>query len=350
MTPGTTILLVGGYGHVGSLIAEGLKERGYAKVIIAGRDGEKARRVAMETHPGYEWAAFDIGTFGDNEKKLVDRSDIVVICLDQSKLGFAEYCLRTGKIYLDITAKTDFLEQLRELDGLSKENRSLAIVSLGLCPGWTNLVAAELKSIFPDADEIVTGLLLFLGEAHGRASIEWTLDNYTHDFLYSGKLQRTFVPRLVFGFPGFSKERYAYRFNFSDQHALKDTYEQCDFGTYLCFDSALVTRLLHLLKVYGVDGFLRVRWIRSFFVRVLSAFSFGQSGFSGEAVALSNGRSIGRITFSGAHTGLATASVLIETIIKTASLEGVYGVKHIHELFRLDDFQTGGSIKIENIQ
>lgn len=346
MTNETIILLIGGYGHVGKLIAERIKEYDYGVVIIAGRDIDKAKRTAMEIDSKFQWAAFDVDEFGNREKELVDRSDIIVVCLDQSKLDFAEYSLRRGKIYLDITAKSDFLEQLGKLDDLAKDNRSLAIISLGLCPGLTNLVAAELKSAFPDADEIVTGLLLFLGEVHGRASIEWTLDNYTHDFMYSGRMQHSFLARLSFGFPGFSGTRHAYRFNFSDQHALKKTYKQCDFGTYLCFDSVLVTRLLHLLKVCRLDGFLKLKQIRSFFIRALSAFSFGQAGFSGESVAISNGKRIGRITFSGRHTGLATASVLVEAIVKAISLNGVYGVKHIHEVFRLDQFGTFGSIKI----
>ena len=212
-------------------------------------------------------------------------------------MRFSEYCLRRGKVYLDITAKSDFLHNLRELDDLAKENGSLAIVNLGLCPGFTNLVAAELTSKFPFAEEVVTGLMLFLGEAHGRASIEWTIDNYTNDFIYSGRRQKSFVAPLSFTFPGFSTPRNAYRFNFPDQHALKITYEHCDFATYLCFDSNFVTKLLHALRSSRVDGFLKIGWVRSFFVRVLSKFSFGQMGFSGECVAISKGKNVGRIAF-----------------------------------------------------
>lgn len=346
MTRETNIILIGGYGHVGKLIAEGVKERNRGIVVIAGRDADKARKAAMEIDPKFRWSAFDVDDFGDREKELVESADIVVVCVDQSKLDLVEYCLRRGKIYLDITAKSDFLEQLGGLDALAKENKSLAIVSLGLCPGVTNLVAAKLKSACPDAGSIATGLLLFLGEAHGRASIEWTLDNFIHDFFYSGTLQRSFHTSFSFSFPGFSRVRDAYRFNFSDQHALKRTYDRCDFATYLAFDSALVTHLLHVLKVCRVDRLLRVGWIRSFFVRVLQAFSFGQTGFAGEAVAVADGRRIGGIKFSGGHTGLTTASVLVETITRVNSLKEVYGVKHIHDVLRLEQFLTTCSMKV----
>lgn len=340
------ILLVGGYGSVGRLIAKLLKTRKMGTVVIAGRNEDKARLAAISIDQSFQWAEFDVELFGEKEKELVERSHIVVICLDQSKTLFAEYCLRAGKIYLDITAKSDFLKEIVRLDKVAVENKSLAIVSLGLCPGLTNLIGAELHSTFPDAEKIVTGLLLFLGEAHGRASVDWTLDNYARDFLYSGKKERSFMNFFWFEFSGFRGARKAWRFNFSDQHALKETFEQSDFETYLCFDSAFVTRMLHVLKVCRLDRLLEVPLFRSVAVNVFSAFSFGKTGFSGRVLGILNGKSIGDISFSGGHTGFATASFAVEAIRLAIALKDVHGVKHIHQVFHLDELNTDGFVKI----
>ena len=60
MTREVIILLVGGYGHVGKLIAERIKESGKGIAIIAGRDVDKARNAAKSIDRKFLWAACDI--------------------------------------------------------------------------------------------------------------------------------------------------------------------------------------------------------------------------------------------------------------------------------------------------
>ncbi|WP_433476707.1 hypothetical protein ACQPZP_06410 [Spirillospora sp. CA-142024] len=113
------VVVLGGYGAVGREVVAGL--RGHVpEVVVAGRDLAKAR----------------------------------------------------GVHYVDVSASREVLAGIAKLDRLATERSATAVLSVGLAPGITNLLARE----FGGAD-LDIGVLLGSGERHGPSAVEWTLDS-----------------------------------------------------------------------------------------------------------------------------------------------------------------------------
>ncbi|MEN7551784.1 hypothetical protein AAG747_27965 [Rapidithrix thailandica] len=268
----------------------------------------------------------------------MNRHDAIIVCIDQSSTDFATYCLTKAILYLDITANTNFLSQLRKLNGYAHQHRALAVVSLGLCPGLTNLLAAELITRYPHADEISTGILLGLGEKHGKAAIEWTLDNLIKDFEYHHTPVQSFGKSKEFQFAGINGKRKAYRFNFSDQHALKENYPEKSFATYLCLDSPWVTRLLSRLKKTGVTRLLHTKLLKKIAIRLFDSFSMGESIFAVSTSAYHNGKLLDRLSVSGKEESVITAKVTVICLEQFIGFNKYFGVMDLQQLLTLQVF------------
>jgi saccharopine dehydrogenase (NAD+, L-lysine-forming) len=328
------ILLIGGSGKVGQLIAEEIHRLCLGVVTIAGRTAAKAMSAAERIDRSVRWAIFDINSFGTHEQLLIKESDLVIVCIDQHDLHWVSYCIEHRVMYLDITAKTDFINSLPSLHEKAVMNDTLVLTGLGLCPGITTLLAAQLTMYHPEADAFNTGLMLGLGEAHGKASIEWTLDNYLNDFKLRGEMVRSFWHHRSFYF-GRKSAIKAYRFNFSDQHTLTDGHYPNVYATYLCFDSAVTTRLFYFFKRLGIDRLLKKPFFRTATIGLFSALTFGSKGFSCESSALRAGKVIDTLRCSGVSTNHATAAVVIAAIMQLRSTR-VSGVRDIRELLTLE--------------
>ena len=94
------ILLAGGYGVVGSLIAADLAAD--FRVVIAGRNLVRANAVAAAIGHGVSGRKMDVL---DNDSIATALSDIglVVSCIDQPRRGLLHAALKRGIAYTDIT-------------------------------------------------------------------------------------------------------------------------------------------------------------------------------------------------------------------------------------------------------
>jgi saccharopine dehydrogenase-like NADP-dependent oxidoreductase len=117
---------------------------------------------------------------------------------------------------------------------------------VGLAPGLTNLLAAEVYATSPGPVDIA--VLLGAGEKHGAAAIDWTyrlLGRHFPDTQQTGRMVRNYTQPRRFPLPGYGR-RSLFLTDFSDQHALTR-----DLGvpvrTYLGVDSRLVTASLAAL-------------------------------------------------------------------------------------------------------
>jgi saccharopine dehydrogenase-like NADP-dependent oxidoreductase len=91
------------------------------------------------------------------------------------------------------------------------------IVSVGLAPGLTNLLAASVHAATPRPVDLA--VLLGAGEEHGAAATEWSYRLLGRHFDDHGRSTRNYTSPSVFELPGHGRRR-LYRVDFSDQHAL----------------------------------------------------------------------------------------------------------------------------------
>lgn len=316
------ILIIGGYGHVGQKIARRLIAAGKS-VTIAGRDAGKAAAAAARL--GCQGGTLDLSRPESWEGPLAG-AEVVICCLDTESADFAGAVLSRGLVYLDISATDQVLGRIEALDGLAQEKGGLAVLSVGLAPGLTNLLVREARERCPEATRFRIGVLLGLGDSHGPAAIDWTLGSLA-------PLGRGDIQPLRFG-----RDRRAQPtipFDFADQHSLmRRGYRVVE--TRLALASPLIASwsLRLLAWMAGRPGlrkalaasmpYLRVGSDRT--ALVVEAFTAG-----GSAPAL-------RLTLEGRQEAEVTALVAAEVALRLPQLSA-RGVRHLDELLRYDDLR-----------
>lgn len=222
----TNILIVGGYGAVGRVIAQALADKFPGLVIVAGRSYEKADALAQGSDGKIKPYQLDLTTAHENPE-ILDGVAVVVMCLDVPDMRFVQQILQRGIHYVDITADDGILRQIEALANVAKVGGSTAVVSVGLSPGLTNLLAKYAQTRFDVPQRVDIYIFLGMGEAHGSAATRWTIQNLNADYTVSenGVLRQvsSFVDHRSVNFPDSLGKREVYRFNFSDQHVIART-------------------------------------------------------------------------------------------------------------------------------
>ena len=338
------ILIVGGYGHVGRVISTRLADHFPGRVIAAGRNYQKANAFSRETGQKVVPLQLDILAIKEYDDALNDVS-LVVMCLDQTDIRFVEACLRRGIHYVDISATYSFLSKIEGLDAEAKKHGATAVLSVGLAPGLTNLLAAYAKSQLAEMRQADIFILLGAGEAAGEASIRWILDNLKAEF----SVRENGIDRRVSSFSegkgmlfpeGFG-HRTAYRFNFSDQNVIPKTLVLETASTWICFDSALMTSQFAFLKKTGLVSLLRSKPIYEAAVKLFQTVHFGSDKFvvKVEAKGDVNGQpSSYASAISGRKAGWITGAVAAEVARRLYTTSFAPGVFHIEQLFELLEF------------
>jgi len=233
--------VLGGYGAVGREVVSLLAYAG-RQVVVVGRNQRRASALAA-TFTAAVPASVDINTPGALGN-VVSRDDLVINCAGVESVALARSVVEAGAHYLDISASREHLVALAGLDEIAAARGRTILCSVGLAPGLTNLLAADLHRRYPGVQPIEVTVLLGLGDEYGDASRAWTLSRIGTTFPdpVDGRAVGNFRDgRRVLLPAGFGRRR-AYRFDLADQHILtRDLHRPV--VTRLCFDPAVVTGL-----------------------------------------------------------------------------------------------------------
>lgn len=319
------VLVIGGYGHVGKLIARELLAKPELGVRLAGRNREKATQAAAAL--GCDAAVVDIAA-RDTWEPAVAEASVVVMCIDAPDNSFAAHVLSKGKRYVDISANQAVIENVESLGGLARSSGGSAIVSVGFAPGLTNLMVKKAVSQMDHAETARIGVLLGLGDTHGEAAILWTLSNASDPNMPD----RT--PAYI-RFGDDRKASIAYPFPFSDQYAVRRTLGLSEATTFLSLGSDVLTKL-----AFRGAPLLRGRHdAQGAMAAILSRLRFG-SDRAVLAVEVS-GRVGGRpgsvgIICEGRREAEITAHVAALVVRGLMEMEARPGVHHIDEIMDAD--------------
>lgn len=278
------IVILGGYGAVG---------REAAAVLSASHDVVVAGRNPPATVPGATTLRVDLR---DDVESALDGAYAVLMCAEVGNARIARACMERGVHYLDVTASHGTITEIRALEG-----DATALLSVGLAPGVTNLLARHCVEL-TGARDVGIGVLLGGGERHGAAAVAWTLDGLA-DLGPSWRVEfpAPYGTRTVHGFP------------FSDQFTLPGTLDVDRVRTGLCLDSRLITALLPAAAR---------------FARRLGPLAKAHVGSDGFAVAVSAGGVTA--AFSGRRQSRATGVVAALLVDRLPTLP--HGVWHVDEV------------------
>jgi len=219
MTNGRDILLVGGYGVVGRRIAARLAPVFPGRLVIAGRDQERASDLCRELGHGSRPRRIDAGDVAGISSGL-DGVHTVMSCVAQPEMHLLRTCIARGVAYTDIAPRLAFWQGADALAAEARRTGARVVLGAGLSPGISNMMAARMAKELGRVDRVATAILLSLGDEYGPDSLHHVLEALTQPFtvLRDGH-RRPAVPfsegeRVVFPSP--IGARTAYLFPWSD--------------------------------------------------------------------------------------------------------------------------------------
>lgn len=319
------ILIVGGYGAVGSMITSMLAPHFEEQLIIAGRNGARAAKLAADLGPGVHWRLLDVTKPIDYDSALLGVR-YVVMCLDIPDIEFVRQCFQRGIHYVDISAEYTILAAIAGLDEIAKQQAATAVLSVGLLPGLSNLMARYSLHFVNPIDHFDSAILAGLGEKHGVAGSSWVLNHFSNG-----------AGRRTFQFLAPYHQKTAHRFAFSDQYTLPQTLPILEASTWLGFDSFLMTNLIRLARLPILRSLFKQGTIKQFLLNTTQRWQFGTDEFvltthargaTGSYQAWLRGKREVEVT------ALVAAEVLCRLIMEPLPA----GVFHIEQLFQLEDF------------
>ncbi len=249
--PMSLVLVLGGYGAVGAVTTRALAEAYPGGVICAGRSVDRATRAAAEI-PGVHAAAVDV----TNPRSVAEALDryrpaLVVLAVEPPDGRVTRLCLERGIHVVDVSATAGLLRQTERMGELARERGAAAVLSVGLAPGLTNILARRVyDELEGAADELDISVLIGSGERHGTDGIRWTVRQL------SQPRTRVDAAPLTVELPGLGRRR-THPFPFSDQDTLRRTLPAAAVTTRFCVDSRVITTLLFGARRAGAFRLVR---------------------------------------------------------------------------------------------
>ncbi|MEV2242627.1 saccharopine dehydrogenase NADP-binding domain-containing protein [Micromonospora sp. NPDC049891] len=332
MTGRGVAVVIGGYGAVGRVVATTLGRDSAREVVVAGRDLARAEALARSGPGGLIPHRLNLDDLRGLDGLLAD-ADVVVMCVEHRNEAVARACLERGVSYVDTSASADVLAGIERLDATAKRAGTAAVLSVGLAPGLTNVLARRCVGRLPSATSVDVTILLGTAGDHGPDSVRWTMAGLT------APPDRTRRPtRARVELPGFGV-RTAYPFPFSDQHTLTRTLG-VPVTTRLCFDSGAVTAALFRLRSTGAFRLADRLGGAGLLTGVSSRLRLGGDRFVVHASATGEGGGHVWSAVTGRRECHATGVVAAE--IATGLLGRRYpaGVRHIDQIVDVDELLT----------
>jgi Saccharopine dehydrogenase NADP binding domain len=320
---GDAVVVLGGYGAVGRAVSGTLAARLPGRVIVAGRDRGRAADLAAALPGAVRARQVDVAQV-DDWGRVLAGARVAVMCVERANVAVARACLARGIDYVDVSATSSVLADIARLDDLAVDRGATAVLSVGLAPGVTNLLARLCRDRLPAATAIDLTLCFGLSGDHGADSRRWVLDNLAAP---SGHVARG---RIRVDLPGLGR-RTAHPFPFSDQTTLTEGLG-IPVTTRLCFDSPVATTAVFALRAVGAYRLARRLRATGLIERAFEQVRFGHDRFVVQATATDeHGRTV-TTTAQGHGECRATGIVAAHVALRLHGRATPAGVRHLDEL------------------
>lgn len=241
------ILIVGGYGEVGRRLAAQLEAAQPDRVIVAGRHPEQAR--------GLPARKIDVGDPASIELALEGVS-VVVACVRQREQHLLRAAVRRGLAYTSIAPPWMPWPETEPLRAEAKHTGARIVLSAGLQPGISSVLARVAANRLGRVDAVETALLLGLGDAYGADSMAFIFDEVSEPYsiVVDGQAQSVsaFERAKLVAFPPPVGPRRAYTMPFRDQLYYPATLGAKTAIARVAFDPPWLTQLVGALFPVGL--------------------------------------------------------------------------------------------------
>ncbi|HEY8943587.1 MAG TPA: saccharopine dehydrogenase NADP-binding domain-containing protein [Polyangiaceae bacterium] len=319
------ILIVGGYGVVGRRIAALLAPSFPSKVVIAGRDEQRATALCHEIGNGSKARRVDISDRTSIAPAL-ESVGTVMVCVAQHDLHLLRECISRGLAYTDIAPRLAFWRGAEELDLTAQRTGARIVLGAGLIPGISNMMAQKLKAELGAVDRIETSIALTLGDAYGPDALNHMLEAVIEPFsiVCDGREREALPfsePKLIH-FPAPLGDRDAYLFPWSDVVYYPKTLGAKTAVGRFALDPAWAGKLASLIVRFGRSALRNPRILHSHrrAIELLSSRYARQGAFALVVNAENSGYAL-RMMLAGQGQADATAAAATEYVRALAAAE-----------------------------
>src|SRR5215207_3020333 len=174
MLKGSDILITGGYGTVGRRVAADLAPDYPDRVVVAGRNTEKAARLAAELGHGVRGHRVDVGDRGSVEAAL-GSVGVVMSCIDQPEPHLLRAAIGRGLAYTDIAPHLMTRRPTEAMKAEAAQMGGRIVLGSGLAPGISSLLARLGADRVGAVESVKSNVLLSVGDTYGPASRAYLL-------------------------------------------------------------------------------------------------------------------------------------------------------------------------------
>lgn len=156
-----SVVVLGGYGNFGRRIAEALAgDRAY-RVLVAGRDLQKARAVSEGIGQSVEPLQLDCHEADFGSKLAQIRPTLVIHTagpFQGNSYAVPKACAHAGAHYVDIADGRQYVCGIGELDEVAKANHVLLVAGASSLPALSSAVIDEMRPSFSKMESIEHGI------------------------------------------------------------------------------------------------------------------------------------------------------------------------------------------------
>ena len=341
------ILIIGGYGAVGRHLVMELVKTYPERIVVAGRDLNKANAFVLETGYPLRTMQVDISKV-EQLKECFEEVHTILMCIEPKDTKFAELCIDNGVHYVDISASNKVPSQIKLLEERALQNKVTCILGVGIAPGLSTLLAEKVTSEMEVVNAIDFTLMLGLGEQHGTDGVRWFLEHLKTDFEVDGVVLKPFINQHQAYFSQPLGKRKAYSFDLADRQIMSETLDIPTL-TYFCYDSPFMTSLLHVLKKWKILNILKNPKIFNLFLKIFSSDKMSKNAkltdIFGLHVKISGSNKGKNLTHYGSIIGNNSSTITSKVVAYTALelTRGSYpaGVYYLSEVASLGDVVEG---------
>ncbi|RQH50261.1 KR domain-containing protein [Okeania hirsuta] len=153
------VLIIGGYGRIGSSVARDLATYTNSEITITGRKPEA--NIKEIPIPGVKYLALDL-TDKERVKNIIhsyskSSENLVIHCagpFHHRDTNVLKTCIEVGVNYVDVSDYRGFTSKALEYSEAAKQARVTAIINTGIFPGISNSLARQSVEQFDEPEEI----------------------------------------------------------------------------------------------------------------------------------------------------------------------------------------------------
>lgn len=175
-----TVVVLGGYGTFGRLIAASLCRHPGVRVVVAGRDRHRAETLCRTLGPAAVAEQLDCHA-ADFAHRITALAPAVVVDtvgpFQSRNYTTAAACVRAGAHYIDLADSREYVMGIVTLDALCRERGVLAASGASTCPAMSTAVADEIGADLRSVESLSVGIAPGHRQPRGLATVRAVLSS-----------------------------------------------------------------------------------------------------------------------------------------------------------------------------